>query len=84
MNGAGCDVAIVGGGNLGLWTARGLARRGVRRIAVLDRGWFGFGATARSGGMIRAQGGTATAVILGLRSRALYRQLGAEIGLDDG
>lgn len=83
-NGAGYDVAIVGGGNLGLWTARGLARRGVRRVAVLDRGWFGFGATARSAGMIRAQGGTTTAVLLGLRSRTLYQQLGVEIGLDDG
>ncbi len=78
------DVAIVGGGNLGLWTARGLARRGVGRIVVLDRGWFGFGATARSAGMVRAQGGTATAVLLGLRSRDLYQRLGAEIGLDDG
>lgn len=81
---AGYDVAIVGGGNLGLWAARGLAARGVKRIAVLDRGWFGFGATARSAGMIRAQGGTITGIVLGRRSRELYRRLGEEIGLDDG
>ena len=80
----GYDVAVVGGGNLGLWAARGLARRGVRRVAVLDRDWFGFGATARSGGMIRAQGGTVTATLLGLRSRELYQRLGEEIGLDSG
>jgi sarcosine oxidase, subunit beta len=80
----GYDAAVVGGGNLGLWTARGLARRGVGRVAVLDRGWFGFAATARSAGMVRAQGGTETAVLLGVRSRELYRLLGAEVGLDDG
>lgn len=84
MANAGYDVAIVGGGNLGLWAARGLAARGVGRIAVFDRGWFGFGATARSAGMIRAQGGAVAGIVLGRRSRDLYRRLGEEVGLDDG
>jgi sarcosine oxidase subunit beta len=84
MTGPSYDVAIFGGGNLGLWTARGLAVLGVRRIAVLDRGWFGFGATARSAGMIRAQGGTVTAILLGRLSRELYQRVGEEIGLDSG
>jgi sarcosine oxidase subunit beta len=84
MAGAGYDAVIVGGGNLGLWAARGLARRGVGRVAVCDRGWFGGGATSRSAGMVRAQGGTATAVVLGRDSRELYRDLGDETGLDDG
>ena len=84
MQGTGYDAVVVGGGNLGLWTARGLAARGIRRIAVCDRGWFGNGATARSAGMVRAQGGTTTAIVLGRNSRRLYRDLGAEIGLDAG
>ncbi len=82
--GRGYEVAIVGGGNLGLWTAYHLAKRGVGRIAVLERGWAGWGATARSAGVIRAQGGSETAVKLGMWSRELYQRLGDELGLDDG
>ena len=43
------DVVVVGAGNLGMWTAYGLAKRGVRRIAVCERQWAGFGATTRDG-----------------------------------
>ena len=32
------DVVVIGGGNLGLWTAHRLARRGFGQIAVLERG----------------------------------------------
>lgn len=80
----GYDVAVVGGGNLGLWTAYSLAHQGVRRVVVLERGWAGWGATSRSAGMIRQQGGTATAIVLGRRSRELYLRIGQEIGLDSG
>src|SRR5215210_2053696 len=55
------DVVVVGGGNLGLWTAHRLARRGFGRIAVLERGWAGGGATSRSAGVVRQQGGSETA-----------------------
>src|SRR5829696_5207535 len=78
------DVCVVGGGNLGLWTARRLARRGIGRIAVLERGWAGGGATSRSAGVVRQQGGSATAAKLGKLSRELYLRLGDELGLDSG
>jgi len=78
------DVAIVGGGNLGLWTAHRLARRGFGRVAVLERGWAGGGATTRSAGMVRQQGGSYTATLLGRLSRELYLGLGGEVGLDSG
>jgi sarcosine oxidase subunit beta len=77
------DCVIVGGGNLGLWTAYRLARHGMR-VAVCERHWAGGGATSRSAGMIRQQGGTETAIRLGMRSRALYLQLGEELQLDSG
>jgi sarcosine oxidase subunit beta len=78
------DVVVVGGGNLGLWTAHRLARRGFGRIAVLERGWAGGGATSRSAGVVRQQGGSETAAKLGRLSRELYLRLGKELGLDSG
>jgi glycine/D-amino acid oxidase-like deaminating enzyme len=45
------DVAIVGGGFTGLWTARELLRRdSMLRIAVLEKEVCGFGASGRNGG----------------------------------
>ncbi len=76
------DVLIIGGGNLGLWTAYHLAKRGVQRIAVCERYWAGFGATTRSAGIVRQQGGSETAVKLGKWSRELYLEIGRELGLD--
>jgi sarcosine oxidase, subunit beta len=78
------DLVVVGGGNLGLWTAHRLARRGFGRIAVLERGWAGGGATSRSAGVVRQQGGSETAAKLGRLSRKLYLRLGGELGLDSG
>jgi len=78
------DVGVVGGGNLGLWTAYRLAWRGFGRVAVLERGWAGGGATSRSAGVVRQQGGSETAAKLGKLSRELYVRLGEELGLDSG
>ena len=45
------DVAIIGGGFTGLWTARELLRRDASlRIAVLEKEVCGFGASGRNGG----------------------------------
>ncbi len=45
------DVAIVGGGFTGLWTARELLRRDpMLRVAVLEKEVCGFGASGRNGG----------------------------------
>jgi sarcosine oxidase subunit beta len=78
------DVVVIGGGNLGLWTAHRLVHRGFGRIAVLERGWAGGGATSRSAGVVRQQGGSATAAKLGKLSRELYLRLGDELSLDSG
>ena len=49
------DVAIVGGGFTGLWTARELLRRDATlRIAVLEQSLCGFGASGRNGGWASA------------------------------
>jgi glycine/D-amino acid oxidase-like deaminating enzyme len=46
-----CDVAIIGGGFTGLWTAHALSERDPSlRIVVLEREVCGFGASGRNGG----------------------------------
>jgi glycine/D-amino acid oxidase-like deaminating enzyme len=50
------DVAIVGGGLTGLWTAYHLkAAQPDLRIAVLEKEFAGFGASGRNGGWLSAQ-----------------------------
>src|SRR3712207_604469 len=77
-------VLIGGGGNLGLWTAYRLGWRDFGRVAVLERGWAGGGATSRSAGVVRQQGGSETAIKLGKLSRELYVRIGKDLGLDSG
>ncbi|MHB1209457.1 MAG: NAD(P)/FAD-dependent oxidoreductase [Acidimicrobiales bacterium] len=49
------DVAIIGGGFTGLWTARELKRRDPSlRIVVLEKSVCGFGASGRNGGWASA------------------------------
>jgi sarcosine oxidase, subunit beta len=49
------DVLIVGGGGHGLGTAYYLAREhGIRRVAVLEKGWIGGGNTGRNTTIIRS------------------------------
>jgi glycine/D-amino acid oxidase-like deaminating enzyme len=49
------DVAIVGGGYTGLWTAYYLSRRDPSlRVVVLDAAFVGFGASGRNGGWCSA------------------------------
>ncbi len=49
------DVAIVGGGFTGLWTARELLRRDPRlTIAIFEKSVCGFGASGRNGGWASA------------------------------
>ena len=49
-----CDVAIVGGGLTGLWTAYYLARESEARIVVIEAEYVGFGASGRNGGWCSA------------------------------
>jgi glycine/D-amino acid oxidase-like deaminating enzyme len=51
-----CDVAIIGAGYTGLWTAYYLARHDPSlRIAVLEAFHVGYGASGRNGGWLSAQ-----------------------------
>jgi sarcosine oxidase subunit beta len=79
-----CDVAVVGGGVVGLSVAHALALRGVRRVVVLDRGACGEGSTARATGGIRCQFASEVNVRLSLRSLGWFREWPRRVGGDAG
>src|SRR5207248_11708963 len=78
------EVIVVGGGVVGLCTACELARRGLRRVAVLERGACGQGATAKATGGIRVQFGSEVNVRLSLRSLEAFRHWPDRYGGDAG
>jgi sarcosine oxidase subunit beta len=79
------EVVILGAGVMGASTAWHLARRGARRILLLDRGAGpGAGNTARATGGFRAQFATAINVRLSLLSRAKLAAFRDETGVDPG
>jgi sarcosine oxidase, subunit beta len=55
---ASVDVAIIGGGVMGLAIAYHLARGGMKRIAVLEGSYLAWGASGRNGGGLRQQWST--------------------------
>ena len=77
------DVVVVGGGTIGAWCAWFLRREGLD-VVLVEATTLGKGASSRAAGMVRAQGGTETAVRLGLYSRDFYRSQRDLLGVDSG
>ncbi len=77
-----CDIAIIGGGVMGLSIAYQLAKRGVTDVVVLERGYFAQGASGRNGGGVRMQWSTELNIRLMQRSIALCRRVAQEIGVN--
>jgi len=78
------DVVVIGGGTVGAWTAVLLAESGVKHVVLVEAETLGAGASSRAAGMVRAQGGTETAIRLGMRSQEFYRSSGDRFPLDCG
>ena len=78
------DAVVVGGGTIGAWCAWFLREAGVADVVLLESGTLGAGASPRAAGMVRAQGGTETAVRLGLFSRDFYAGRQDQLGIDSG
>ncbi|MGH3343312.1 MAG: FAD-dependent oxidoreductase [Carbonactinosporaceae bacterium] len=77
------DVVVVGGGVHGLATAYYLAaRHGIRRVAVLDKGYIGGGGSGRNTAILRSNYLTPEGVRFYDRSLRLYRQLSAELNFN--
>ena len=77
------DVVVVGAGTVGGWAAWFASRIGAR-VKVLERHTAGQGASSRAAGIVRAQGGTPTAVALGRWTIDFYERQPALIGTDSG
>ena len=77
--GGGYDVVIIGAGVHGLATAYYLAKRGVKNVAVLDKGYLGGGASARSTAILRATYVTPEGITFFYESLKLYEDLAQEL-----
>lgn len=74
------DVAIVGGGFTGLWSARELKRRDpALRIAVLEKSVCGFGASGRNGGWASALYPLGDDTVIARYGRDAFDQLRLEL-----
>ncbi|WP_126177120.1 sarcosine oxidase subunit beta family protein [Tsuneonella rigui] len=74
------DVVLVGGGGHGLATAYYLAKNhGVRRIAVLEKGWIGGGNTGRNTTVVRSNYLFPESARFYEHSLRLYERLGREL-----
>jgi len=81
---ASADAVVVGGGTVGGWCAWFLRQAGLERVLLLERDTLGQGASSRAAGLVRGQGGTPAAVVLGAWSRDFYRRQQALLGTDSG
>ena len=73
------DVVIVGGGAHGLAIAYELAKRGIKKVAVLERGYIGAGGSGRNTTIIRANYRTPEGVAFYKEALRLYGQLAQEL-----
>lgn len=76
------DVAIVGGGIMGLSTAYHLSKLSRLRIAVIERSYLVSGASGRNGGGVRMQWADRGNVELMMQSIDMCRTLSQELGIN--
>jgi sarcosine oxidase, subunit beta len=70
---------IIGGGVIGLSTAYHLARKGVGKITLVEKGPVGDGASSRAAGIITGLLWSETGVLARKRSLRLYRELSEDL-----
>ncbi len=73
------DVVIIGAGVHGLAIAYYLGKRGISRVAVLDKGYLGGGASGRNTAIIRSNYRTPEGVAFYDESVKLYEKLALEL-----
>ncbi len=78
------DVAIIGAGVMGLFTAIELAKHGVEHIIILERRHLGAGSSGRSGAIIRQHYSHEVTIRMARESLAVYRDFAENTGHDIG
>ena len=76
------EIAIVGGGVIGLSIAYHLAKRGLYDVVVLERGYLAEGASGRNCGGVRQQWSTEINIRLMQESVDLCRRFAVELGVN--
>jgi sarcosine oxidase subunit beta len=76
------EIAIVGGGVIGLAIAYHLARNGLSDVVVLERGYLAEGASGRNGGGVRQQWSTELNIRLMQESVELCRRFAVDLGVN--
>jgi sarcosine oxidase subunit beta len=76
------EIAIVGGGVMGLSIAYQLARRGLSDVVVIERGYLAEGASGRNGGGVRQQWSTEINIRLMQESVELCRRFAVDLGVN--
>jgi heterotetrameric sarcosine oxidase beta subunit len=76
------EIAIIGGGVMGLSIAYHLARRGLSDVVVIERGYLAEGASGRNGGGVRQQWSTEINIRLMQESVELCRRFAVDLGVN--
>ena len=78
------DVVVVGSGIFGLSTAFHLAKAGIQRVVVLDKGPIGGVASPRAAGLIRHHYSHPLPIEMAVRGHEFYKRFEAETGHSAG
>ncbi len=76
------DAVVIGGGVNGASTAFQLARRGLR-VVLVEQGQLGFGATGKSGALVRCHYANPYEAALTLESIRIFRNWDEHVGVGD-
>ncbi|WP_112309500.1 NAD(P)/FAD-dependent oxidoreductase [Pseudogemmobacter bohemicus] len=76
---AACDTVVIGGGIIGVMTARALAKKG-QRVVLCEKGLVAGEQSSRNWGWIRQQGRDPAELPIMMESLGLWKDLAAELG----
>jgi sarcosine oxidase subunit beta len=77
-----CEIAIIGGGVVGLSIAYHLAKCDLTDVVVIERGYLAEGASGRNGGGVRQQWSTEINIRLMQESVELCRRFAVDLGVN--